>query len=232
MSAPGNASNPWLDPELRDVTAEALELLEDHLHARHFRKGNLLWREGDDSGMLVSLRSGRVKAYRVLPTGQEVTLYLFGPGDLFGFLPFLDGQPYPASARATEDVEADVMVRASLLRALGSEPELAVKLIALLGARLRGAFELVRTLSIPGARMRVAHAVLAILSPEAATGHPTLRLPVSNHDFARALGLAPETLSRVLTLLVDNGILVRAGSGRYRVLDLQGLNRAARPDTE
>lgn len=231
MGASGSASNPSFDPELRDVTAEVLELLEDHLHVRHFRKGNLLWREGDTSGMLVSLRSGRVKVYRLLPTGQEVTLYLFGPGDLFGFLPFLDGQPYPAYARAVEDAEADVMVRASLHRALEAEPELAIRLITLLGARLRTQFDLVRTLSIPSARMRVAHALLAAHSPEAA-GRPTIDLPVSNRDFARTLGLAPETLSRVLTLLVDEGILERAGSGRYRVLDPEGLARAAQPDPD
>jgi CRP-like cAMP-binding protein len=131
-----------------------------------------------------------------------------------------------------EDVEADVMVRSSLLQALRAEPELAIRLITLLGARLRTAFDLVRILSIPSARVRVAHALLAMVSSEETADPSTIGLPVSNHEFARALGLAPETLSRVLTLLVDDGVLERAGSGRYRVLDPKKLSAAARPDPE
>jgi CRP-like cAMP-binding protein len=222
-------SDLFPDAELQDSAREALDLLRDHLHVRHFRRGELLWREGDTSGMLVSLRSGRVKIYRLLPNAREVTLFLFGPGDLFGFLPFLDGKGYPAYAQAMEDVEADVMARTALLQAIRAEPELAIALVALLGGRLRASFDLIRSLSTPGASARVAEALLALISPEASlTGNPVaVRLPVSAHEFAGALGLVPETFSRALTGLVQDGVLERAGSGRYRVLDVDALRKAA-----
>jgi len=167
MRTPGIPPDPWADPHLQDLGREALELLRGHLHARRFRKGELLWREGDTTGMLVALRSGRVKIYRLLPNAREVTLFHFGPGDLFGFLPFLDGQAYPAYAQAMDDVEADVMARTTLLQALRAEPDLAVTLIALLGGRLRSAFDLVQSMSTPGAQARVAQALLALVPPEA-----------------------------------------------------------------
>ncbi len=226
-------SDLWSDPDLRESAQEALGLLRDHLHARHFRKGNFLWREGDTTGMLVVLRTGRVKVYRVLPEGREVTLFIFGPGDLFGFLPFLDGQAYPAHARALEDVEADVMPRATLLQVFRSEPELAVTLISFLGKRLRACFDLIRSLSMPGARARVAQALLAISPPDEATGaQPVIHLPVSAHEFAGAIGIVPETFSRAMTSLVQEGILERVGSGGYRVLNLEQLQRATDPGSE
>jgi CRP/FNR family transcriptional regulator len=210
---------------------DALGLLEDHLHVRRFKKGGLLWREGDTSGMLVALRTGRVKIYRLLPRGREVTLFLFGPGDVFGFLPFLDGQAYPAYAQALEDVEADVMARSTLLQVLRAEPDLAVTLLGLLGRRLRTSFDLIQSLSTPGAQARVAQALLGMVPPAASdTDPPVIRLPVSAHEIAGALGLVPETFSRALTGLVQDGILERAGSGRYRVLKLEALKRAADPD--
>jgi len=197
---------------------------------RHFNKGSHIWLEGDDAGMLVSLKRGQVKVYRLLPTGRTVTLYLLGPGDLFGFLPFLDGQPYPASAQAIEDVEAEVMGRDTLLQVLRSEPELAVALIGLLGRRLRASFDLILSLSMSGARARVAQALLNIVSPrDPATGHQVISLPVSAQEFAGAIGIVPETFSRALTSLVQDGILERAGSGCYRVLDLERLERASDP---
>lgn len=221
-------SDLWPDPSQQDLAREAVELLRDHLHVRRFRKDNLLWREGDTSGMLVSLKRGRVKIYRVLPSGRVVTLFLFGPGNVFGFLPFLDGQAYPASAQALEDVEADVMPRSTLLQVLRSEPDLAVTLISLLGRRLRTSFDLIQSLSTPGAQSRVALAILAMVPPGVAGAEATtIQLPVSAHELAGALGLAPETFSRALTGLVQDGIVRRAGSGRYRVLNVEALKEAA-----
>ena len=100
------------------------------------------------------MRTGRVKIYRLLPNARSVTLFLFGPGHVFGFLPFIDGGPYPAYAQAIEDVAADVMPRSVLLRLLRADAELAPRLISLLGRRLREAFNLIEGLSTPGAPRR------------------------------------------------------------------------------
>ncbi len=231
MTASTASADLWADPKMMELGREALELLRPYLHSRRFRSGELIWREGDADGMLVALRSGRVKIYRLLPSAREVTLLIFGPGELFGFLPLLDGHSYPAYAQAIEEVEADVMPRTALLQVLRSEPDLAVTLIALLGGRLRAAFDLIRSMSIPGAQTRVAQALLALVPPEATlTGNPVVvRLPVSAHDFAGALGLVPETLSRALTGLVRDGLLERAGTGRYRILDVRRLRLEADP---
>jgi CRP-like cAMP-binding protein len=221
-----------LDAAAGDLGRQVVDLLRPHLQVRRFTKGNLLWREGETTGMLVAVTAGRVKIYRLLPTGRSVTIFLFGPGDVFGFMPFIDGGPYPAFAQAMEAVEAEVMARSTLLQALRAEPDLAPRLLSLLGKRLRDAFDLIASLSTPGARARVAAALLALV-PE---GTPTteavvVRLPVTAHDFADALGLAPETLSRALTALADERVLERAGAGRYRLLDLAALDAAAQVPT-
>ena len=212
-----------------DLGAEVRALLAPHFQVRHFRKGSLLWREGETEGLLVAMRTGRVKIYRLLPNARSVTLFLFGPGHVFGFLPFIDGGPYPAYAQAIEDVAADVMPRSVLLRLLRADAELAPRLISLLGRRLREAFNLIEGLSTPGAPSRVAGALLALLPDEHDQEPVVLRLPVTAQEFAGAMGIAPETFSRALKRLEDDRILAREGVGRYRVLDLDSLRRAASP---
>ena len=138
MPEPGHGTHPG------DLAQQARRLLSRYLHVRRFPAGSLLWREGETSGLLVAIRTGRVKIYRLLPNGRAVTLLLFGPDDVFGFLPFLDGRPYPAYAQAIDDVEAEVMPRSALLQVLRAEPDLAATLIALLGERLRAAFDLIQ----------------------------------------------------------------------------------------
>jgi CRP-like cAMP-binding protein len=210
------------------LAAEARDLLKPYFHRRQFAAGSLLWREGEASGILVVLDTGRVKIYRLLPAGRAVTVFIFGPGDVFGFLPFLDGEPYPAYAQALEDVEAQVMSREQLLAAVRADPQVALTLIALVGRRLREAMERIESLSSPGVLPRVAAALAALLpepdGPAGATG--IIRLPVSGGEFAAAIGITPETLSRSLTKLVAARILHRLSHGRFQVLDPDRLRRA------
>jgi len=214
----------------RDVAAQARDLLAAHLRPRRFPAGSLLWREGETSGVLVALDSGRVKIYRLSPEGRAVTVFLFGPGDVFGFLPFLDGRPYPAYAQALEDVEARVLPREDLLPALRRDPSLALALLGLLGRRLREAMEHIERLSTPGVLPRVAAALVALLPArdEPAAAPRILRLPVSGAEMAAAIGITPESLSRSLTRLVEARVLHRLGRGRFQVLDVDRLGEAAR----
>jgi CRP-like cAMP-binding protein len=218
------------DTALSDLAARAREVLGPWFREHRFSTGDLLWREGETIGLLVAIRSGHVKVYRLLPTGRTVTLFVFGPGDVFGFLPFLDGEPYPAYAQAVDEVVADVMPRADLVEAVRSHPDVAMTLFSLLGRRLREAFDRIENQSTPGVLARVASAILALVPPETLAGATVLvELPVSASEFAAAIGVSPETLSRSISKLAADGVLHRIGSGRLQVLDVEGLVRATKP---
>jgi CRP-like cAMP-binding protein len=225
-AAPRRASAPGAGGD--SLAAQARDLLGPHLRRRCFPAGSLLWREGETTGLLVALDRGRVKIYRLLPTGRAVTMFLFGPGDVFGFLPFLDGEPYPAYAQALEDTEAQVMSRDQLLSAVHADPQVGIALIALVGRRLREAMQRLESLSSPGVLPRVASALVALLPDEGRAGPAgIIRLPVSGSEFAGAIGITPETLSRSLTRLVSSRTLHRLGPGRFQVLDPGALRQAA-----
>jgi CRP-like cAMP-binding protein len=210
------------------VAEEVRALLAPYGHHRVFTSGDVLWREGEDAGMLVAIESGRVKIYRVLPNGNAVTLYLFGPGDVFGFMPLLDGRPYPASAQALEEVTTMVVSRPDLQTAFRRDPGVALALVSLLATRLREAFDRIERSSVPEVLPRVA-AALATLVPDEGEAGPLLviELPVSSSEFAGAIGVAPESLSRAITKLVEAGVLHRLAPRRFQVLDVAALRRTA-----
>lgn len=210
------------------LAQEVRTLLAPHARRRVFAAGDLLWREGEDAGMLVALERGRVKVYRVLPNGNAVTLLLFGPGDVFGFMPFLDGRPYPATAQALDEIEALVVSRSDLKAAFERDPQVALALIRLLATRLREAFDRIERSSVPEVLPRVA-AALAALLPEGLAEGPlaVIELPVRSSEFAAAIGVAPESLSRAVTKLVEAHVLHRLAPRRFQVLDPGGLRQAA-----
>jgi len=217
--------NPLLDAGLQQ---EILAPLSAHARRRTFRKGARLWREGDSEGLLITLRHGQVKIFRASPAGSLVTLFLFGPGTTFGFMPFLDGGPYPASALALTDVEADVVSREALRQVFVSDPAAALFLVGQLARRLREAMERLSGQVSRGSLPRVAGALLALLEEARLAGRrPMLELPVSSREFALAVGLQPETFSRTISRLVQEGLLARQGRGRFEVLNVAALRAVA-----
>jgi CRP-like cAMP-binding protein len=196
--------------------------------ARYFRS-ETLWREGDTKGMLVSLVEGRVRIYRLMPDGKAVTMYIMRRGDVFGFLPLIDGGPYPVSAEAIEDVNAMVITHAQFLEALNDDPRAALPLLRFLSGHLRTAFDLIMRLSSRDALSRVASALCGLLEEQEALARGEIELPVSSREYAALLGLTPESFSRKITELVEMDVLERAGINRFRIIDYEKLSSIAVP---
>jgi len=232
MTKPGETRRPLSQSasssHLAGLAGEARKLLAPWFSERRFSAGTLLWREGETSGLLVAIRTGRVKIYRLLPTGRAVTVFILGANDVFGFLPFLDGQPYPAYAQALDDVTAEVMSRDDLVRAVRERPEISITLFALLGRRLRDAFDRIERLSTPGVVGRVAGVLQALVEQAGRDASPVIELPIPASELAGAIGITPETLSRAISRLVQEGVLRRLAPRRLQVLDPGALAATAR----
>lgn len=214
------------------LPTEAARLLEPYFQRRTFNPGALLWREGDTAGMLVSLIEGRVKIYRLLPEGHSVTNFIFGPGDVFGFMPLFDDAPYPAFAQALGAVKARIVTRARLHEAVRRDPDLALLLLKQLSRRLREAFDQVEVLSVRGVSHKVAMALTTLMSDDRKPdGAEIIALPVSSADFANLFGLTPESFSRGVTQLVEDGIIHRLRINSFQILLPDELRQRARPLT-
>ena len=206
----------------------AVQGLAPYLQTRHYRAGQVLWTEGERSGRMVVLDRGRVKAIRSLPDGSSVLLHVFSPGDIFGFLPFVDGGPYPATAVAVDDIVARVMSRSALREAVRKDPQVAMLLLGALGKRLRQAFGRLGDQAQRSSPARVAAALVLLLPQEETAGITTIvDVPSPVHDFAADVGMTPETFSRAVTQLVDAGVLQRLALPKLQVLDAVRLRRIA-----
>ena len=97
-----------------------------------------------------------------------------------------------------------------------------------LATRLRQAFDRIERSSVPEVLPKVASALALLVPEDAAPGAlVVVELPVRASEFAAAIGVAPESLSRAITKLVDGKILHRLAPRRYQVLDPDGLRRAS-----
>ena len=197
-----------------------------------FKAGKLLWNEGETAGRMISIISGKVKIFHPLADGKQAAIYILGPGDTFGFMPFIDGSPYPASAEVVKNIEALVMTREKLHNAMRQDPEVAIILLEHLAKRLRGAFDQIKRLSTRGVIPRTAAALLSLsVLPGENKNLEIISLPVSSREYASLAGLTPESFSRGITKLADMGIIHRLKPNSFQIIDHERLLSESKKET-
>jgi CRP/FNR family transcriptional regulator len=177
-----------------------------------FATGNFIFLEGDEPQWFYLVREGRVRILKQSPSGKEFTVAFFGSGEMFGEVAVFEGKPYPASAQAMTETRVLGIRRADFLSFLTNRPVVALKIINVLGGRLREAHERLRDLAAGKAEQRLAKIMLMLSSKIGST------LPFTRQEIADMAGTTTETTIRVMSRLKKDGI-IRSGRGKVVILD-------------
>src|SRR5215468_841995 len=208
---------------LSDAEMAALAV---HVTRQRFDRGELLFNEGDRCEGLYLVANGKIRIFKLSPTGREQILAVEGPGSSFAELPVFDGGNYPAAASALEDSQVLFISRKDFQNFCREHPEVALKVIAIVGARLRRLVGIIEELSFTTVRQRLIAMILRL----AQAGHTRskegihIELTKSHNDLAAELGTVRELVSRNLSRLEAEGFLDVEGR-KIIVKDLPGLRR-------
>lgn len=213
-------------PLFASLTKEEIRALAARTSRRHLERGQLLFAEGDPCAGLFLVASGKMRIFKLSSSGREQLLALEGPGSSFAELPIFDGGDYPASAAAAEDAELLFISRKDFQSFCREHPDVALKVIAVVGGRLRRLVGIIEELSFSTVRQRL---IALLLELAAAEGRPAkegihLELKKSHQDFAAELGTVRELVSRTLSRLEAEGYLEVEGR-KLVVKDPAGLKR-------
>ena len=108
----------------RKLSAEDRATIAQAAGVRRFRKGDTIFEQDTPSDAFYTIASGRVKVFKMLPTGKDMILEVFGAGDPLGAIAAYDGRPFPASAVALEDTTCVVIPRQAFFALLEAHPSL------------------------------------------------------------------------------------------------------------
>lgn len=207
-----------------NLSPEELRLLAAHAVRKRMAQGELLFSEGDACKGLHIIISGKLRIFKSSASGREQMLAVEGPGGSVAELPVFDGGPYPASVSALEDSQILFISRADFRSFCLAHPEVAMKMLAVVGARLRRLVGIIEELSFTTVRQRLASVLVRLAQTE---GQRTqqgieIQLPGTHQDLAHQLGTVRELVSRNLMRLQAEG-LVQVEARHIVVLDLPGL---------
>jgi CRP-like cAMP-binding protein len=149
--------------ELPDADVSALA---GRLRRRRYARGATVFLRGDPGGSLYIVAAGAIRILLTSPEGKEMTLALRGPGDFFGELALLDGEPRSADAIAQEPSELLLLQSEDFLSIVHDRPSVAVALLSVLSRRLRQGSQTVEDAAFLDVPARLAIAILRLMEAE------------------------------------------------------------------
>jgi CRP/FNR family transcriptional regulator len=212
-------------PLLSSLSPSELQLLAARTVRKKFSAGELLFSEGEPCNGLHIISHGRVRIVKTSVNGREQVLAVNVPGESIAEIPVFDGGPYPASAVAIEDAEIAFVSRREFNAYCLEHPEVALKVLSVVGGRLRRLVAIIEELSFTTIRQRLIAALLKLAQSE---GVKTARgiefqLPATHQELANQLGTVRELISRNLMRLQAEGLL-DVDARQIVVKDMKGLS--------
>jgi len=192
------------DEELVELAALASE--------RSLAPGEFVFWEDDAPDWFYIVAEGQVKALKHSSSGKEFIIAFFGAGEMFGEVAVFENKPYPASAQAATETRVLGIRREEFLSFLKNRPQVALRIINVLGGRLRDAQARLRDLAAEKVEQRIARTLLMLSAKLGAT------LPFTRQEIADMSGTTTETAIRVMSRLKEGGI-IRSVRGKTVILD-------------
>lgn len=201
-------------PVFADLPDDALLAIHRHTSERTYRRGTVIFFEGDPGEGFHYVKSGRVKIVKATGDGREHIIKLLTPGDIFAEVLLFNSQPYPATAVAVEDACIGSIGNADLERLVLGNNKLALQLIKALSQRLLYAQQKIKNLALGDVLARTAETLLRIAREHGRPGENgtvVIKIGLSRQELANLVGTTRETVTRTLSALKKDKIIDLTG---------------------
>ena len=223
MHVPTKSDSLARIPLLAGLSESELGALSQRAVERSFEADEVLFWEGEPCAGIFLIVQGSVKIMKSSSSGREMMLALETAPSTVAELPLFDGGPYPASARAVGSVITLFINKSDFQQVCRQYPEIALKVLAVVGQRLRHLVGVVQAMTFGSVTQRLAK---LLLDTAAQAGSDRFDFPLTHQELASRLGTVREVVSRNLARFRGVG-LIRIEAGRLLIVDREGLEREA-----
>jgi CRP-like cAMP-binding protein len=203
-------------PIFSSLSDDELEALAKLAIERNFMSNEFIFWEGDVPAWFYIVIEGQVKVIKHSSSGKEFIVAFFGPGEMIGEVAVFENKPYPASAQSIAKTRVISIRQEAFLTFLAGRPQFALRIINVLGGRLRDAQTRLRDLAGERVEQRLASTLLMLSSKLGST------LPFTRQEIADMTGTTTETAIRVMSRLKESGV-IRSTRGKVIILDKEKL---------
>lgn len=211
---------------MKDLEEGLLEQIGTAKHCDIYRKGDVIFREGNRPQGLYAIYSGKVKVYKTNERGKDQILRLTKAGDALGYRALISGEHYMASAEALEDSRICFIPKSTFDTLLQTSDKLFARIIKVLAEDLKVAESQIAAMATKTVRERTAEALVIIHNYYGVNADGSLSVAMSREDLASMVGTATESLIRMLSEFKSEG-LIDLKDKKIIIKDLKKIEKAA-----
>lgn len=189
-----------------------LKEIRENLLIKQFKKGSVVFYEGDTSEYLHILLGGTVKVFKTTPKGAQVQINRFIAPSLIGEFACFENEPFPATCEFIRDGVIGMLHFDKFYEYL-RHPDFSLELIKSLSGKVSVLSALVHKETVLSSEAKVADLILS---------KPSTFSRLKNNEIASILNLTPETFSRILTKLKKEEI-IKIDSHKLEVINEDAL---------
>lgn len=207
-----------------DLEKSGLIECNDHKTSNTYKKGQVIFYEGNVAHGLYCIFSGRIKLYKSGISGRQQIVRIAGAGDLLGYRSVFADEPYHATAEVLEDATICCIDKKSFYQVLAKNPSLTLNIIQKLSKELRSAEDLATSIAQRSVRERMAELLCLLKEAYGRQGKKgvIIGLQLSREEVGEMIGITQETAIRLLSEFKKDGI-IDVNEREITVLDAQGL---------
>lgn len=217
-------------PLFRAFRQDDLQKISDVVKIQSIKKGDTLFRKGEQGTALYLIVSGKIKISVTSRLGDEVILSVLSNGELFGDMALLDGMTRSADAVAVEDSQFYVLYQDDFIAILMKSSTAIKALFSTLCARLRKTDKFVEETCFLNVSSRLARRLSEFAERQIRAGEEgEIRIEMTQSELASMVGATRESVNKELRSMREKGIVKTVGRSVV-VCDLERLKRRARWD--
>jgi len=211
-------------PIFSGLSPAELSFLAQRMVPRRFSAGETVFAEGEPCTGLYVVESGHVRIFKSSAGGREHVLAIEGSGSSVAELPVFDGGTYPASVSVIDDATLLFVSKQDFQALCLEHPEVALKVLRVVGARLRRLVGIIEELSFTTVRHRLAAFLvrLARTSGTRSGNGVEVTLPANNQELASQIGTVRELISRNLSRFQAEG-MIKIDGRNVSITDMKAL---------
>jgi CRP/FNR family transcriptional regulator, cyclic AMP receptor protein len=214
----------------RDLPAPIIDRIGSYMKIQKVARGTTIFSKGDPGTGLIGVVKGNVKISVASADGRDIVLNMMQEGEIFGEIALLDGHPRTADATAMADCELMVIERRDFVQFLRSDPEMTLKFIEILCARLRRTSEQVQDVTFLNLPTRLAKALLR-LTEQIETTASRRRVAITQRELSQIIGRSRESTNKQLRTWSKHG-WIKLDRGGVTVLAADRLVEVAEAGSE
>lgn len=193
----------------------------------YYKKGQIVFYEGNRPSGLFCVNKGKVKIFQMGGEGKEQIIRLAKDGDILGYRSLIGNEPYSASATVIEDATICFIPKKTFFEVVQTNSELSTKLMKLLSNDLRSAEKRITGLAQKPVRERLAETLLMLKEFYGLDDDGlTIKATLSREDIANIVGTATETAIRLLSEFKTEKLIDLEGK-KIKILSTDGIVKAA-----